>query len=289
MLIAKSTDGGDTFSAPVKVSDYYDLPDCPAYQNGQDPTRSCVPEKSAATNSVFRATNYPSGAVNPRNPRQVVVTFGSYMNAHSNEANGCAPAGFSAFGNPLYRGVKTPGACNNDILVSVSNNGGASFTGTAADPRRLTTVTQAPGQATTDQFWQWADFTRTGTLAVSYYDRQYGSDETTGSSDISLSGSFDLAAFGIQRVTSSASPPPTQFPGTTPGQPGGLFLGDYTGLSAVDVAHPLWSDTRNPDLFLCPGTGTTKAAPAVCTGPGTSVSPANDEDAFTATVGVPLR
>ena len=44
MLLAKSTDGGITFSAPVKVSDYYDLPDCATYQNS-DPGRACVPEK----------------------------------------------------------------------------------------------------------------------------------------------------------------------------------------------------------------------------------------------------
>src|SRR5689334_11593826 len=59
VLLVKSTDGGATFSAPVKVSDYYDLPDCETYQ-GQDPGRSCVPEKGSTQNSFFRATNYPS-------------------------------------------------------------------------------------------------------------------------------------------------------------------------------------------------------------------------------------
>jgi hypothetical protein len=279
MLLAKSIDGGASFSAPVKVSDYYDLPDCPTY-TGQDPGRACVPEKGATSNSFFRAVNYPSGAVNPNNPRQVVVTFGSYINRHSNEGNGCAPAAFSDAGNPLYTGVKTAGACNNDILVSVSNDAGASFTGGSADPRTLTTVTQDPGQATTDQFWQWADFTRTGTLAVSYYDRQYGTDETTGSSDISLSGSRDLAAFGTRRVTGSSMPPPSEF--------GGVFYGDYAGLSALDVAHPFWSDTRNPSVVLCPGTGTPTTAPAVCTGPAANANPANDQDVFTGLSGVPL-
>ncbi len=279
VLLAKSTDGGQTFSAPVKVSDYYDLPDCPTY-TGQDPFRSCVPEKGATSNSFFRATNYPSGAVNPNNPRQVVVTFGSYINRHSNEGNGCVPAGFSAQGNPVYTGVKTAGACNNDILVSVSNDAGASFTGGSADPRTMTTVTQDPGQGTTDQFWQWAAFTRTGTLAVSYYDRQYGADETTGASDISLSGSRDLRAFATRRVTGSSMPPPSEF--------GGVFYGDYAGLAAPDVAHPFWSDTRNPNVVLCPGTGTPTTAPAVCTGPAANANPANDQDAFTSLAGVPV-
>lgn len=282
MLLSKSVDGGNTFSAPVKVSDYYDLPDCATYQGGKDFGRACVPEKGASTNSYFRATNYPSGAVNPTNPAQVVVTFGSYINVHSNEANGCAPAGFNpATGNNLYTGVKTPGACNNDILESVSNDAGLTFTGTTTDPRVLTSVTQDAGQATTDQFWQWISFTKLGKLATSYYDRQYDGDETTGFSDVSLSGSGDLAAFVVLRVTSGAMPPPTQFAGT--------FYGDYTGLTAVDNAYPLWMDTRDPELFLCPGTGTTTTPPAICGGSAANASVANDQDVFTAALSVPSK
>jgi len=142
MLIAKSTDGGNTFTPPQKVADYYDLPDCAAYQGGKDFGRSYVPEKGPTTNSIFRASNYPSGGVNPTNPKQVVVSFGSYISVHSNEGNGCTPTGFDPnTGNPLYTGVKTAGACNNDILLSVSNDGGATFTGTTTDPRALTSVT----------------------------------------------------------------------------------------------------------------------------------------------------
>src|SRR4051794_15254734 len=44
VLLAKSTNGGRSFSPPVKVADYYDLPDCLTYQ-GQDQGRACVPEK----------------------------------------------------------------------------------------------------------------------------------------------------------------------------------------------------------------------------------------------------
>ncbi len=121
--------------------------------------------------------------------------------------------------------MKTPGACNNDILVSVSNDGGATFTGTTTDPRALTSATQDPGQATRDQWFQWIAFTKTGKLAISYYDRQYGGDETTGFSDVSLSGSGDVSRFAVTRVSSSSMPPPTQFSGT--------FWGDYAGLTAA--------------------------------------------------------
>jgi hypothetical protein len=284
VLLAKSTDGGQAFSAPVKVSDYNDLPDCDTYQGaGADPGRACVPEKGSSTKSVFRATNYPSGSVSPRNPNVVTITFGSYINADSNESNGCVPTGFAADGNPTYTGVKTPGACANKILLKVSTDGGSTFLG-STDPRKEALVTQSPGQTHTDQWFQWAAFTRQGKLAVDYYDRQYGNDEFTGSSDFSLSGTRDLVNFGQVRLTSSSMPAPTQFEGPA----GGQFYGDYVWLSALDKAYAIWSDTREPDLFVCPGTATGPGnPPALCGATEPNGEQANDEDTFMSAVDVP--
>jgi hypothetical protein len=283
ILLVRSTDGGQTFSAPVKVSDYYDLPDCATYQGGQDAFRACVPEKGTGQNSVFRAANYPSGSVNPRHPGQVVVTVGSYLSRDSNPSNGCIPAGFSAAtGLNLYTGVKTAGACSNKILVSVSTDGGKSFTGTSANPTTLPVVPSARGQARTDQWFQWASFTPDGTLAVSYYDRQYGSDETTGAMDVSVSASRNLSGFQVARATSSSMPLPTQFPDAIGNS---VFFGDYSGLTAEAGMHPIWADTRNPDAFLCPGTGTAGVPPRVCGGIEPNGLVANDQNIFTATLG----
>ena len=291
MLLAKSTDGGATFGSPVKVSDYYDLPDCLTYQ-GDDAGRACVPEKGSSTKSVFRATNYPSGAVNPRNPNEISVTFGSYINPNSKESNGCVPDGFSQFGINTYTGVKTPGACNNDILLSRSTNAGAGFSGTTTDPRNGISVTNGQQQRTTDQFWQWNAYTQDGQLEVSYFDRQYGSDEFNGSSDISLSSSgrsFDgslssaghSSAFSSTRVTSSSMPAPTQFYGSK----GGLFYGDYTMLTATQEVHPVWMDTRGVDVFVCPGSSTGPGnPPTLCSGVESNGQTANDQDVFTDTV-----
>jgi len=286
VLLSKSIDGGVSFGAPVKVNDYYDLPNCDTYQGaGADPGRSCIPEKGPLTRSVFRAANYPSGAVNPVN-NEVVVTFGSYISAASQESNGCVPGGFDpASGNPMYTGVKTPGACSNKILVSRSSNGGASFTGSSLDPRAQTLVPQAPGQMRTDQWWQWAAINREGTLAVSYYDRQYGRDELTGFSDFSLSASRDMVTFGQIRVTTTSLPPPTQFPGPK----GGTFWGDYTGLAySGNVANPIWSDTRSPDIFVCPDSGTGPGnPPRLCSGVHDNGVVANDQELYTALVRPP--
>src|SRR3954449_6956029 len=282
VLLAKSTDGGNTFSPPVKVADYYDLPDCVTYQ-GQDPGVACVPEKGETQNSIFRAANYPSAAVNPRDPREIDVTFGSYINRHSNETqrNPCVPQGI----NPdtlqaLYDGVKTRGACNNDILISRSTNAGRTFTGGSADVRTLPSARDGDTQA--DQFWQWSAFDPRGRLAVSYYDRAYGNDETTGFSDVSLSGTRDGSSFGTTRVTTASMPPATQF--------AGAFFGDYSGLSAADVAHPAWMDTRDPDLFVCrDSAGNVTQPPGVCTAAAPNAALANDQNVYTEALSIPVR
>jgi hypothetical protein len=281
VLLARSTDGGASFSAPVKVGDFYELPDCATYQ-GADAGSACVPEKGSTAASIFRAANYPYGAVDPRHPGTVAVTYGSYINRNSNEANGCVPAGVNAAtGQSLYTGVKTPGACHNAIALSVSRNSGRSFTGTSQDVRNLPVAESTAAQRGTDQFFHGMAISPGGAVVVGAYDRSYGDDETTGFSDISVLTSSNLAAFNTsQRVTTSSMPPATEFNGT--------FFGDYAQLAvAGKAAYPVWSDTRAADLFLCPGTGTPGNPPQVCTGPGVNFSPANDEEIYTAKVALP--
>jgi hypothetical protein len=123
---------------------------------------------------------------------------------------------------------------------------------------------------------------RTGQVQLD--DREYGSDETNGYSDVSLSGSGSLVTFSTTRVTSSSMPPPTEF---NDAQGNGLFLGDYSGLTAVTNANPLWMDTRSSDVFLCPGTGTATVPPATCAANEANGFPANDQDIYTANVPVP--
>jgi hypothetical protein len=82
----------------------------------------------------------------------------------------------------------------------------------------------------------------------------------------------------VTRATSASMPLPTQFPDANGNS---LFFGDYSGVSALSGAHPLWSDTRNHDAFLCPGTGTSSAPPAVCTGIEPDGLLANDQQIYT--------
>lgn len=256
VLMVKSTDGGATFSAPVKVTDFYDLPDCATY-TGQDAGRACVVNKGATKTSVYRATNYPSGAVDPTNSKHIVVNVGSYINSKSNETTGCTPAGLAGDGNNKFVGAGTS-ACNNQILQADSWNSGGSFNGTTTDPRSMPLVGRQAKLA--DEFWQWTGVTSAGKVVVGYYDRQYGNDDTSGASDYSVSISNHS-----QRVTTVSSPVPTEF--------GGLFNGDYNALSVVgsDI-WVSWTDNRNPGLTSCPGN-----VNAICT-------LGQDEDAFGARV-----
>ena len=215
-------------------------------------------------NSIFRAANYPSGAVNPKSPSQIVVSYTSYINKFSKETNGCVPQGFSEFGNPLYEGVKTAGACNNKVVVSVSNNGGTSFTGTAANVRTLPTATGLRAQQKTDQWFHWLAFTPGGKLVIANYDRAFGDSETTGTSDFTVSSTSNLSLldFNTKRVTGSSMPVPTQFLNA---QGASLFWGDYAGVAtAGDSAVPIWSDTRQPDVFSCPNTPAPGVPPQLC-------------------------
>jgi hypothetical protein len=145
-------------------------------------------------------------------------------------------------------------------------------------------VTTARRQVHTDQWWQWAGFTPRGTLAVSYYDRQYGNDETSGDMDMSLSTSATLHNFLVRRVTTSSMPLPTQFPDT---QGNSLFFGDYTGLTAQAGAHPLWMDTRNLGSFVCPGTAQPGVPPSLCAMTEPSGIVANDQEIYTRTMTTP--
>jgi len=76
-------------------------------------------------------------------------------------------------------------------------------------------------------------------------------------------------------------PVPTEFPD---GNGNSVFYGDYAGLTApAGTALPIWSDTRNPDIFICPTTG----APALCEANEPSGVLANDEDIYTSPLNIP--
>jgi hypothetical protein len=271
VLLVKSTDGGGTWSDPVRVSNYYELPDCYTY-TGYDFGRACVPTAPLSGTSIFRATNYPVGVA--LSGSKVVVNFGSYINKDSNEHRGnCTPNGLSpdTFLN-LYTGVGDVNGCNNDIVRSVSTDGGNTFTGSQRGVIKMPTCSIERGETLTDQWWQWTAETPSGQVASSYYDRSYGADQSTGFNDFTL-----VRGNQAVRVTDFSLPPSTEFPDANGYS---TFMGDYTGLAVNDDGdgYPAWADTRNPVFTFDDTPG---ADPRILTDAG------YDEDIYTASIPVP--
>jgi hypothetical protein len=78
-------------------------------------------------------------------------------------------------------------------------------------------------------------------------------------------------------------PVPTEFPDP---QGNSEFWGDYSGLAVRgSTAYPLWMDSRDPDLFLCPTA--TPSAPHLCAGREPNGALANDENIYTRVLGLP--
>ncbi|MBA3552602.1 MAG: exo-alpha-sialidase [Actinobacteria bacterium] len=248
VLIVKSTDGGNSFGGPVKVAEFHELPDCVTY-TGENFGRSCVPTAPLSVRSVFRAANYPVGAAFTGD--RLVVSFGSYINKHSNpnRLGNCSPAGINPdTGLNLYEGVGEVDGCNNDILRSVSYDGGQTWTGGSLPDGVLPSINDE-GPVLADQWWHWSDLSPGGRLVTMYYDRKYEDDQSSGEIDVSLAVGGGTPAF--TRVTDASMPPFHEFPGIS-GY--GTFLGDYNALAVGPdgVAHPVWPDTRNPIFTFNP-------------------------------------
>jgi hypothetical protein len=251
VLIVKSTDGGNSFGPPTMVADFHELPDCLTY-TGENAFRACVPTAPLSDVSIFRAAEYPSGVA--LDPDTLVVNFGSYINRHSSPAVGnCFPAGLSPeTGLNRYDGVGVPGGCNNDIVRSVSHDGGATWSGGAIPDHLLPSVNgEVPGRVT-DQWWQWSDRTLSGKVVVAYYDRQYGTCQADGCMDITMAvRDVGPGHATFTRVTDASMPPGNDFPGTSGYS---TFFGDYIGLAVGSdgIAHPVWADNRNPQYTFDP-------------------------------------
>lgn len=214
-LFVKSTDGGTTWSKPVKVADDYaqqplqtgDLP------NGCDPFRQCLPPNG------YRLNDFPSMGIAERSGK-LAVFWADFR-------NGCNPQ-FGCTGKPNS---------NNDVFAAVSNDGGATWGRT-----RLVDKDRAA------QWQAWGDVGESGRLYVAYYDRRYGNSEQTGENDITLSVSGNNGrSWRHRRITTSSMPNLT--PDNNPIQFG--FLGDYMGLVVANRwVHIGWADTRGLDRFV---------------------------------------
>jgi hypothetical protein len=138
--------------------------------------------------------------------------------------------------------------CDNDVFYSSSTDGGATW----SPAKKVTPAGSA-------QWQPWSGVAPDGSrYFIAYYDRSYGSCETTGCNDITMvtirNATTPSPTRNYQRLTTASMPNLTL--ANNPLQAG--FLGDYMWL-AVDSTgdpHVVWADTRGlggtveEDLYL---------------------------------------
>jgi hypothetical protein len=214
-MLVRSTDGGHTWTGPVKVADDIGLqpfsvpgnkiPSCPLF-------RQCLPPNG------YRMNDLPAMGIDAETGKLAVFW--------SDFRNGGPCATDPDFGVP----VLPCDNIDNDVFVSVSNDGGETW-----GPARQ--VTDDPAA----QWQAWGDVGEDGNLYVGYYDRGYGNCEKKGCNDITLARSKNARSWSFQRITTSSMPELTC--SKNPPQCG--FLGDYMSVQATaDWIYLVWGDTR---------------------------------------------
>lgn len=251
IVLARSTDGGRTFSEPVPVSlpnNQYNQFSVPVigprgevyvtFQNWPTLTsvnsQNMVAVSSDGGRSFARNVRISNNVDFPYNPD----TGRSSLTGQTFRVNSGPATAIRLSDGMLFtvwadnrNGAAT--ATNGDVFLSRSADGGLTWTG----PQKVNTETGKH-----DQFFPWVAVGGDGSVHVGFYDRQYvvgGDSADDAYLDYAYARSSDGRTFAAtERITTEASDPNTQFDG--------LFIGDYTAVAA-DVhgnAHLSWTDSR---------------------------------------------
>jgi photosystem II stability/assembly factor-like uncharacterized protein len=245
ILFVRSTDGGTTWSAPLRISDR--LGNC---VDSDSTVEGAVPAVGP-NGEVYVAWGGPLGIMFDRST-DGGVTFGTdrfvsdqpggwdYMVTGINRANGLPITACDASQGP-YRGRiyvswtdQRHGIDNTDVFLSYSTDGGTNWSPASQVNRDLTTRQQFFNWMTVDQ----AD----GTVYEVYYDRR----ETTGDlTDVYVGRSVDGGETFSEIKVSASSFFPVE----------NVFFGDYTNIAALGgKAYPIWMrlDTTTLSVWTAP-------------------------------------
>jgi hypothetical protein len=207
-----------SWTAPVKIVDDQDT-----QPFGPDPISGCGGSRQCLPPNGYRVNDFGSAALDPAfgNGGRLFFAWADFRN------------GGPCSGTPT-RPVPPCANYNNDVFVVWSDDGGNTWS-----PRKLVSGGIGTGAA---QWQPWLAVGPDGVVYIAYYDRQYGSCETTGCNDITLATSRDHGqTFQSTRITTQSMPNLTAV--TTPTQAG--FLGDYMSVAANQLgAYIVWADTR---------------------------------------------
>lgn len=236
ILFSRSTDGGLTWSAPVRVSDKGG--DCIDEDNTVEGAVPAV----GPNGEIYLAWAGPLGLVFDKstdggvtwNIDKVITSIpgGWDFNVHGIYRCNGLPITACDISNSPYRGTvyvnwsdQRNGTNNTDIFLVKSTDGGNIW----SQPKR---VNQDNTQ--THQFFTWLTVDpATGYLYLVYYDRRNYTDNRT---DVYLARSTDGGeTFTEIRVSQSSFTPTSS-----------IFFGDYTGIAALNgKVYPIWTRLEN--------------------------------------------
>jgi hypothetical protein len=204
-----------SWSEPVSIADDFDT-----QPFGPDPISGCNGGRQCLPPNGYRLNDFGNGALDP-NTGRLYFAWADFRNGGT-----CATRG----------GLPVPPCTNynNDVFLVTSDDGGSTWS---------TPTLVSGGSGTKAAQWQpWLAVAPDGTVYVAYYDRGFGTCESTGCNDITLATSHNHGAtFQHTRITTQSMPNLTAV--TTPTESG--FLGDYMSVVANNAgAYVLWADTR---------------------------------------------
>jgi hypothetical protein len=220
-MLVKSTDAGNTWSDPVSVADDIGLQPFSVPGNEIDSCplfRQCLPPNG------YRMNDFPSLGIDDTTGR-LAVFWADFR-------NGGPCATDPTFGVP----VLPCDNINNDVFAAVSDDDGATW----SDPLLVSSAKSLSAQ------WQpWGDVGEDGLLYVGYYDRGFGSCESSGCNDITLASSAAGDVWRYRRITTGSMPNLTC--ANNAAQCG--FLGDYMSIQAFGGSvYLVWGDTRGRNV-----------------------------------------
>jgi len=234
IYLSRSTNGGGSFSSPVRVSDSNSAQgSIPAVEPGGD---LYVAWFDYSTGNRLRLNVSGDGGVN-FGPDQTIQTItplpGSlYPGFRVNSFPAMAVDGSNGpnRGN-LYVCWGDYRHGDADVYFTRSTDGGTSWS------TAIRVNDDAVGNDK-DQWFPWLSIDASGSIVVIFMDRRNSLSNLY--YDVYLARSVDggLSFEENLRVTTVSSDPRTDF--------GGTFIGDYNGVaSTFDLSYPLWTDTRN--------------------------------------------
>ncbi len=245
ILFARSTDGGSSWSSPVRISDRGG--DC---LDGDNTVEGAVPAVGP-NGEVSVAWSGPLGILFDKST-DGGVTWGKDILV-TDQPGGwdfSVPGIYRCNGMPItacdvstspFRGRiyvlwsdQRAGSDNTDVFLIHSTDGGATWGGT---------VKVNDDATVSHQFFPWLSVDqRTGTLYAAFYDRRNTSGVLT---DVTVARSTDGGSTFTNFMVSASSFYPTS----------GIFFGDYLGIAALDRrVYPIWMglDTTRLSVWTAP-------------------------------------